>query len=105
MNPNPNPSSELIVNALRSCRLFVGLPPNDLANIAGISIARNYAKGAYLFREGEPSRGFFVVVRGAVSVHRVNPAGKEQVIHVFHTGESFAEAALASPAQVLSTGW
>jgi len=31
-----------------------------------------------------------------VSVHRVNAAGKEQVIAVFRAGQSFAEAALAS---------
>jgi CRP-like cAMP-binding protein len=35
-----------------------------------------------------------------VNVHRVSGAGKEQVIHVFRPGESFAEAALAS-----STGY
>jgi CRP/FNR family transcriptional regulator len=29
-------------------------------------------------------------------VHRVNAAGKEQVIHVFRAGDSFAEVALAS---------
>ena len=34
--------------------------------------------------------------RGAVNVHRVSAAGKEQVIHVFRAGDSFAEVALAS---------
>ena len=34
--------------------------------------------------------------RGAVNVHRVNAAGKEQIIHVFRAGDSFAEVALAS---------
>ena len=33
---------------------------------------------------------------GAINVHRVNMAGKEQTICVFHAGESFAEAAVAS---------
>src|SRR5207247_1374173 len=33
-----------------------------------------------------------------INVHRVNAAGKEQVIHVFRTGESFAEATLATDA-------
>jgi CRP/FNR family transcriptional regulator len=37
------------------------------------------------------------VQRGAINAHRVNPAGKEQVIHVFWAFESLAEAALASP--------
>jgi CRP-like cAMP-binding protein len=36
------------------------------------------------------------VQRGSVNVHRVNAAGKEQIIHIFRTGESFAEVALAS---------
>ena len=53
-------------------------------------------KGEYLFHEGDPAQGFYVVQRGAVNVHRVNAAGKEQVIHVFRTGESFAEATFAT---------
>jgi CRP/FNR family transcriptional regulator, dissimilatory nitrate respiration regulator len=32
-----------------------------------------------------------------VNVHRVNAAGKEQIIHIFRAGDSFAEVALASP--------
>jgi CRP-like cAMP-binding protein len=59
-------------------------------------IPKTLAKGEYLFREGGPSEGFYVVQRGAINVHRVSPMGKEQVIHVFRPGQSFAEAALAS---------
>ena len=33
---------------------------------------------------------------GAINVHRVNAVGKEQVIHVFRAGESFAEGTLAT---------
>jgi len=36
------------------------------------------------------------VQRGVINVHRVSAAGKVQVIHVFHSGDSFAEAALIS---------
>jgi CRP/FNR family transcriptional regulator len=36
-----------------------------------------------------------VVQQGAVSIHRVSASGKEQVLHVFRTGESFAEATLS----------
>ncbi len=87
-----------LLNSLRGCSLFSGLPPEDLRNLAAISVVKACAQDEYLFREGEPSRGFYLVLRGAVSVHRVNAAGKEQVIHVFQAGESFAEGALASPA-------
>jgi CRP/FNR family transcriptional regulator len=86
-----------IVNSLRTCQLFVGLPPADLENIAAVTVVKTLDKGQYLFHAGGPAQGFYVVQRGAVNVHRVNAAGKEQIIHVFRTGDSFAEAALASP--------
>ena len=85
-----------VVNTLRSCQLFTGLPPADLENIAAITVVKSLEKGDYLFHEGDPAHGFYVVQRGAVSVHRVSAAGKEQVIHVFRAGESFAEVALAT---------
>ena len=85
-----------IVNTLRSCQLFAGLPSSDLENIALATVIKALAKGEYLFREGDPAAGFFIVQKGSVNVHRVNAAGREQIIHVFRTGESFAEAALAT---------
>ena len=85
-----------IVNTLRSCQLFAGLGAGDLNAIAEITLIKSLDKGNYLFREGATAQGFYIVQRGSVNVHRVNAAGKEQVIHVFRAGESFAEAALAT---------
>ncbi|HVT71715.1 MAG TPA: Crp/Fnr family transcriptional regulator [Lacunisphaera sp.] len=86
-----------LTGTLRCCQLFTGLSAEDLAAIAGFVQPLNLAKGDYLFHEGEPARGFYLVQAGAINIHRVSAAGKEQVIHVFRAGESFAEAALASP--------
>lgn len=86
-----------VINTLRSCQLFGGLPLADLQHIAELAVLKSLDKGEYLFREGDPARGFYVVQRGAVNVHRVNAAGKEQIIHIFRAGDSFAEVALASP--------
>jgi CRP/FNR family transcriptional regulator, dissimilatory nitrate respiration regulator len=85
-----------IVNTLRGCQLFAGLPPADLNKVAAITLVKTLAKEDYLFREGDPSHGFYIVQKGAINVHRVNAGGKEQVIHIFRAGESFAEAALAT---------
>ena len=85
-----------MVNTLRACQLLAGLPPADLNAVAAIAVIKPLDKGEYLFREGEPARGFYIVQKGAINVHRVNAAGKEQVIHVFRAGESFAEATLAT---------
>jgi CRP/FNR family transcriptional regulator, dissimilatory nitrate respiration regulator len=82
---------------LRGSQLFSGLPENDIAAIAALVRVKSLEKDSYLFREGEPAEGFYVVQRGAINVHRVSASGKEQVIYVFRAGESLAEAALASP--------
>ena len=86
-----------LIGSLRCCQIFSSLSGEDLQLIASFASPITLAKGDYLFHEGEPSRGFYVVQSGAVNVHRVSAVGKEQVIHVFRTGESFAEGALASP--------
>ena len=86
-----------LTGTLRCCQLFTGLPAEDLTAIARFTHTLALTKDEYLFHEGEPARGFYLVQAGAINVHRVNATGKEQVIHVFRAGESFAEAALASP--------
>jgi CRP-like cAMP-binding protein len=86
-----------IVNTLRSCQLFTGLALAELEAIAAVTLVKSLARGEYLFHEGDPAAGFYVVQRGAVNVHRVTAAGKEQIIHVFRAGDSFAEVALAAP--------
>lgn len=95
----PAPASHRTVglsHTLRSCQLFMGLPQEDLDAVASFLIPKELDRSEYLFHEGSPSEGFYVVQRGAVNIHRVGANGKEQVIAVFRAGQSFAEAALAS---------
>jgi CRP-like cAMP-binding protein len=86
-----------IAYALKRCPLFSDLGPEDVGEIVGFTVSKSVDKGDQLFREGDPSHGFYVVLKGAVSVHRVNALGKEQVIHVFRDGETFGEGSLAVP--------
>lgn len=88
----------MLIRGLKACRLFAGLDREDLEEVAGIASLRRLERDEYVFREGQRSTGFFVVQQGAVSVHRVSAAGREQVLHVFRAGESFAEASLAMEA-------
>lgn len=86
----------IVENTLRSCELFMGLPATDTAAIASFVVPKHLDKGDYLFREGDRSEGFYIVQKGAINVHRVSAAGKEQVIHLFRPIESFAEGSLAT---------
>lgn len=84
-----------IAYTLRRSQLLSGLSSSDLQNITEITVIKSLERGEYLFREGDPSRGFYIVQSGAINVHRVSPSGKEQIIHIFRAGESLAEASLA----------
>jgi CRP/FNR family transcriptional regulator, dissimilatory nitrate respiration regulator len=86
----------VLENTLRSCQLFAGLPAPDIRAVSSFVVLKHLDRGDYLFREGDRASGFYIVQKGAINVHRVSDAGKEQVIHVFRPVESFAEATLAS---------
>jgi CRP/FNR family transcriptional regulator len=86
----------VVQNSLLRSQIFEGSRSPVITEISSFSRVIGLEKGETLFREGETCEGFFVVQRGAISVYRVNAMGKAQIIHVFHSGDSFAEAALAS---------
>jgi len=79
---------------LRSCKLFSDLDRSELDALQQTAVRKEYRKGQILFSEGEPSRGFFLVVTGTVKIYRVGPDGRERVLHVVEQGDAFAEAAM-----------
>ena len=102
-----NLRSVAIAGVLRRCKLFADLPEADLAAVGGACSVRGLGKGEYLFREGAPAEGFYVVQSGVINVHRLTPDGREQVICLFRAHESLAEATLvtvdAYPANAVAT--
>ncbi|AHF92673.1 Crp/Fnr family transcription regulator [Opitutaceae bacterium TAV5] len=85
-----------LIATLRRSRMFADLPPADLAAVAEGCSTKTLQKGEILFREGEKAEGFFVVQTGQISIFRLTPDGREQIICVFAPPESFAEVVLAS---------
>lgn len=86
----------VVWQTLKRCALFADINPAGLGDVADLSELKTLEQGEYLFREGGLVRGFYVVRRGAVKVHRVNWLGKEQVIHLYRPFESLAEESLVS---------
>lgn len=81
---------------LKRCALFADTCAADLAAIVELCELKQLAAGEYLFREGGVVRGFYVVRRGAIKVHRVNWLGREQLLHLYRPFESLAEESLVS---------
>jgi len=72
-----------LITALRASSLFARLPEEDLTQVATFARQVSLKKGDYLFRENDPSKGFYIVRSGIINVHRIASNGREQVIHLF----------------------
>lgn len=79
---------------LKSCRLFADLDTRELASVQPIATRKDFRKGQIIFHEGDMPRGFYVIASGHVKVFRIAPDGRERILHVVETGETFAEAAM-----------
>ena len=71
--------------------LFEGLPDDQLHEIRKIAASRQFVKGETIFSEGDPGDGFYVIAEGLVKIYKVSSEGKEQILHIFGTGEPFGE--------------
>jgi len=85
-----------IANTLRHCPLFAAIPLDCLNTVAAMTVMKTVAKGEYLFMEGTPVRGFYVMQKGAIKLHRLNRHGQGQVFHIARAPESFAEESMLS---------
>lgn len=79
------------IAALARTKLFAELDQNTLRMLADRALARSFQKDEVLFVAGDEARGLFVIVEGAVRASRVNPDGREQVIHIERAGATIAE--------------
>lgn len=96
-----------IESILRRVPLFAALDGPTVAKIAAGSRRLKLDTGGAILSEGEPIRGFFVVVTGGAKLFRLTPDGREQVLQRVRAGQSFAEAAVLSmkryPANAVAT--
>lgn len=85
-----------LIASLRQSRMFADLSSENLEAVAEVCSVRSLEKGEMLFREGDKAEGFYVLQTGAISVFKITPDGREQIICVFRPPESFAEVTLAT---------
>ncbi|MGO8879564.1 MAG: Crp/Fnr family transcriptional regulator [Desulfomonilaceae bacterium] len=81
-----------LVQSLEQIPLFEGLPQNQMSDLASIALEKTYKKGTTIFSEGDPGDGFYVVKEGRIKIFKISSEGKEQILHVFGSGEPFGEA-------------
>jgi CRP/FNR family transcriptional regulator len=71
--------------------LFKDLSKNQHQALARIALNRSFRKGQTIFSEGDEGTGFYAILSGRVKIFKLSPEGKEQIFHLFGTGEIFGE--------------
>jgi CRP/FNR family transcriptional regulator, nitrogen oxide reductase regulator len=84
------PTDEL----LRTLPMFRRVSAEDRRHVIEVSHVRHFDRGSLLFREGDPSDFFTIVLGGRVKVFRATPAGKEVILEIFASGEPIGAVAV-----------
>lgn len=79
---------------LRRTALFGTLRADQLEPLLPAIRSRSYARGSYVFHEGDPGTTFYVINTGQVKIARLGRSGEEAVFAILLPGDTFGELAL-----------
>ena len=88
--------AETIRESLRRIPLFQELTPKDLSRIEECLYLRRYRAEEFVFREGEPGLGMYIIHRGSVWIQRSQPGEGDALAPILELGKGdfFGEMAL-----------
>lgn len=81
---------------IKSTSLFEGLSGEEVEAISKLIFEKKYGKGETIFFEGDEADGFYIVSSGQIKVFKMNPMGKEHILHIFGPGEPVGEVPVFS---------
>jgi CRP-like cAMP-binding protein len=82
-----------VLTAVRSLPVFRGVSTEDQRRVAALSTLREYRRGEYLWREGEPAEALTLIVKGRVKIVRQSEGG-DVIIELFGEGEPIGALAV-----------
>lgn len=91
---NPHTETADLVKVLRTVPLFKSLTKRDLYNFLSIVHHRNYLAGEYIFYQGDPGIGLYVIREGEVEIVRENEKGIKLTLAIIQKSDFFGELAL-----------
>jgi len=81
-------------SSLRDVVLFRGLTPDELKSIADACLEVKYPAGKTIIEENSVGDSMYVILEGAVKVHKQDFFGGKEVITTLHEGDHFGELSL-----------
>jgi len=76
---------------LQSVPLFQNLSVEQVQELKDNSQTLSFDKAQTIFGQGDPGKGFYILLTGRVKVFKLSLEGKEQILHIFGPGEPIGE--------------
>ncbi|KAF1073796.1 Crp/Fnr family transcriptional regulator [Halodesulfovibrio sp. MK-HDV] len=83
-----------LTTVLSQMPFFSGLSEEQLSGLAAIAVKKDVGRGQIIFYESAPAEGFYIVLSGRVKIYKTGPDGREAIIHLYGSGETFGEVAV-----------
>ena len=80
--------------------IFSFLSDDELIKIIDMTGHKFYKKGDMLCSQGEKSDTLFIINEGQVKISKLTKDGKEQIVHIFTSGDFFGELSLFSSDEI-----
>jgi CRP-like cAMP-binding protein len=90
----PSTEQDVLLKSLRAIPLFNSLSKKDLSILLTNVHKRNYLAGEYIFYQGDPGIGLYLISEGKVMVSRESDDENRITLAVFQKGDFFGELAL-----------
>ncbi len=85
---------EVVEAILKEVPAFSDLEPKELSLLASIVHKREYKKGEYIFYQGDPGLGMYIIQEGEVLIQYTDPEGNRKDLAILRDGDFFGEIAL-----------
>ena len=85
---------EEILSTLADIPLFQDLSRDQLSLIADGAHEMHVKRKSFVFHKGDLCKGLYIVIKGKVKRAFFSPEGKEHVVRIMETGQSFADSVM-----------
>lgn len=80
------PTIDRVLAAVRAVPVLRGLSPEDQKRVAALATLREYARGDFLWRAGDPAEALTIIVKGRVKIVSHGDGG-DVILELFEVGE------------------
>jgi|FaiFalDrversion3_1042247.scaffolds.fasta_scaffold02110_2 CRP-like cAMP-binding protein len=104
----PGTTEGELLEVLSGYPLFRGVPRESLRALIHMGVERKCSAGRFLFLEGDPAEGVYLLLEGYVKIVQTDVSGQEVVVQVAGPGEplgliaTFADSPYPASAQAVS---